>query len=523
MIEPQTQTRDYWVSAFSLTDLDIEQIYNHFLEVGLPQSTTELTKTIMARRVAEERSELTRRLAGRAVYQPNKSFQVGDELVFPALQFAYGTVVGVRPGYNPQYDNFSVIAVDLKGKTREFAAGLKADHLLNQNNGMRTDPVVEVDVQQLHDRFGPVVEEKIAASLRQHPEFINLAGQWFVKSLMVSVSIGHLHLAEAVLEVNEGGPLPTDDIMQHLDLDPSADVSAQRFSLNYALLQDGRFDEVAPAGKVAWFLRRMEPEAVQQPPERLRYTPIPYDRALLGPQLLLLERELDDEWSNLEASTTPQPVMLSIIYPHLVTGTLPLSARTRPLFPLGKSPRLQIDFIDEHTGHRIPAWVVKEHRYIHGFKEWFETNNIPVGGFLTLKPTPEPGVVLLGYDRRRAQREWVRMGVVAEGHVKFDLQRRTISCGYDDLLIVGSDTVTALDLLRRRVESNQWSLATILAEIFPELAALNPQNTVHAKTLYSAVNMLRRVAPGPLFAELARHPAFQSVGDHYWQFDSNRM
>ncbi|MEW5987967.1 MAG: hypothetical protein AB1791_15140 [Chloroflexota bacterium] len=523
MIEPQTQTRDFWVSAFTLSDLDVEQIYNHFLEVGRPQTTSELTKTVMAYRVAEERNELRRRLAGRIVYQPNKRFNVGDELVFPALQFAYGTVTGIRPGHNPQYEQFNVITVDLSGKTREFAADLQTDHLLNQDNGMRTDPVVEVDVQQLYDRFGPAVEEKIAESLRLHPEFISLAGHWLVKSLMVSVSIGHLHLAEAVLEVNEGGPLPTDDIMKHLDLDSSADTSVQRFSLNDALLHDGRFDEVAPAGKVAWFLRRMEPESVQQPPERLRYTPIPYDRALLGPQLLALERELDDEWSNLESSGTAQPVVLCIIYPHLVTGTLPLSARTRPLFPLGKSPRLQIDFVDEHTGHRIPAWVVKEHRYIYGFKEWFETNNIPIGGFLTLKPAAEPGVVLLGYDRRRAQREWVRMATVADGHVKFDLQRRTISCGYDDLLIVGSDTITALDLLRRRIEMNQWSLATILAEIFPDLAKLIPQNAVHAKTLYSAVNMLRRVTPGPLFAELVRHPAFHPVGDHYWQFDSTRL
>jgi hypothetical protein len=51
---------------------------------------------------------------------------------------------------------------------------------------------------------------------------------------------------------------------------------------------------------------------------------------------------------------------------------------------------------------------------------------------------------------------------------------------------------------------------------------MNPQNTVHAKTLYSAINMLRRVPPGPLFAELVRYPAFQPVGDHYWRFESSR-
>jgi hypothetical protein len=61
-----------------------------------------------------------------------------------------------------------------------------------------------------------------------------------------------------------------------------------------------------------------------------------------------------------------------------------------------------------------------------------------------------------------------------------------------------------------------------LAELFPELAKLTPQQTVHAKTLYSAINMLKRLPPGPVFAELVRNPAFQSVGDHYWRFDSSR-
>jgi len=54
------------------------------------------------------------------------------------------------------------------------------------------------------------------------------------------------------------------------------------------------------------------------------------------------------------------------------------------------------------------------------------------------------------------------------------------------------------------------------------LASLNPQETVHTKTLYSAINMIRRVPPGPLFTELIKHPDFQPVGDHYWQYEPNR-
>jgi hypothetical protein len=48
--------------------------------------------------------------------------------------------------------------------------------------------------------------------------------------------------------------------------------------------------------------------------------------------------------------------------------------------------------------------------------------------------------------------------------------------------------------------------------LVPELVALNPQGTVHAKTVYSAANMLRRCAPGPVFFALISNRKFRDVG-----------
>jgi len=45
---------------------------------------------------------------------------------------------------------------------------------------------------------------------------------------------------------------------------------------------------------------------------------------------------------------------------------------------------------------------------------------------------------------------------------------------------------------------------------------------VHAKTIYSAVNLLRRCPPGPILAELSARLAFVSVGGGYWRFDESR-
>lgn len=522
MIQPRTQTAKYWGSDFTISESDIEQIYNHFLEVARPQSARDIARIIIAHRVAEERNEIQRRLAGRIIYQPQKNYKIGEELVFPATQFAHGRVTDIRTGYNPQYGQFSVIAVEINGKIREFAADLALDHPLNIEGDNGLAQLLEVDLDALNELYGDLVEAKIDAALKTNSGFVKLAGKWFVKALMAEVNIGHLHLAEAVLEVNGGGPLPTEEILPHLDMDPGLSEEVQRFSLNYALLNDDRFDEVAPNGQIAWFLRRLEPEEVRETPGRLVYTPIPYDRALLSPQLLLLERELDDEWSDLEPAGTPQPVVFTLLFPHRWAGTLPLSSRIRPLFPASSSPRQRVLLVDDETNEEIVAWVVQNERYIYGVGDWYEKHGIPIGGFVHLKPGPEPGVVFIGYDRRRPQREWVRLATAVENRIHFELLRRSIGCGYDDLLIVGTDTVAAIDALWRRADSQRRTVASLLAEVFPALARLNPQNTVHAKTLYSAINMLRRMPPGPVFAELVRHLAFQPVGDHYWQFDPNR-
>ncbi len=519
MNQPQTQTPEYWGNDFSITDSDIEEIYNGIIEAERPQTANQIARVIIQYRVAEETARVNQTLSGHTVYQPNSSYDIGDKLVFPALKFAQATVTGVREGYEPQIGKFDVLAVDMNNKTREFAANFPAEHALNLDDLDSFDPFGDVDLEDLYQRFEGQVSQKVTAALSKRPEFVKLGNEWFVEGLMAEANVGHLHLAEAVLEMNEGGPLPTDEILIHLDMDEGLDISVQRFSLNYALLNDGRFDEVGPPGKVSWFLSRLEPDAVKIAPESLAYSPTNYDHALLTPQLLLLERELDDEWSDLEPPTTAQPTILSLTYPHRSAGTLPLSSQLKPLFPSGISAHQRIILIDEKSEQQIEAWIVQEHRYIFGLSQWFEENEIPIGGFITLKPGAELGTALIDFDRRRPQREWVRLASIENNRLKFDLERRSVSCGYDDLMIVGTDYVTALNAYARRVRDNDRSLASLLIEIFPELARLNPQQTVHTKTIYSAINMVKRIPPGPLFAELIKHPSFNPVGDHYWQYD----
>lgn len=522
MIQPKTQTREYWENSFTLTSADIDQIYTFFLETESPQPTSQLAKAVMSYRIAEEQNDLLRRLSGRTIYQPHAAYTPGDELVFPALNYAYGQVTGVRQGHNPEHGDFKVVSVTVNGKTRHFAAELQTPHALN-NVGVNVRDLIEtVSVDDVFAHYGKIVEEKITPPLLARDEFVQLGGEWLIKPLLAEVNIGHLHLAEAVLEMSNGGPLKIEEILVHLDLDPGLNERTLRFSLNYALLKDERFDEVAPKGQVAWFLRRLEPARVQVCAEPLAYKPIAYDRALLAPNLLTLERELADEWSDLEALSIPTSLEVSLIYPHRRIGTLPLNNRLRKMLPLGRSPRQRITFRDAQTHELIPVWMVEAFRYLYGLWDWYEANGIPVGGKIIVQTSDNPNEFILDFDRRRPQREDVRLASVEDGRLKFALDRRRIGCGYDDLLIVDTDFAAAVEGLRARYHTQQRSLASLVADLLPELARLSLQGAVHAKTLYSAINMVRRTPPGPLFAELVRHPAFQSVGDHYWRFDQRR-
>jgi len=76
-----------------------------------------------------------------------------------------------------------------------------------------------------------------------------------------------------------------------------------------------------------------------------------------------------------------------------------------------------------------------------------------------------------------------------------------------------ADDLDAIDEAWLRAEKR--SLADLIGDLFPELAKLSPQGTVHAKSLYAAMNALRRIAPGPLFAAWSAHPAVRIVGDGY--------
>jgi hypothetical protein len=116
-------------------------------------------------------------------------------------------------------------------------------------------------------------------------------GNWLLADMLAEVHVGHLNIAEALIEVN-GHPMSLDELLAEVELDANVSPAMQSISLEHALARDERFDRVQRDGEPAWFLTRMEPAEVIKPPLVLRPAQVRYNRALLSVELMQTDLEL---------------------------------------------------------------------------------------------------------------------------------------------------------------------------------------------------------------------------------------
>ncbi len=516
MIQRKTQTSEYW-QTLSLSADDIEFLRNALQDAEKPVSTRDLALALITEHCRREEAQLRAELSRGTLYQPKKRFAVGDHVIFPALNFRLGQVVAVRPGQNPEYGEFDVITVDFGPgrRQRAFAAGLNAPHKLNADI---PDLLVAGDLASPEKLLATVaagVPALLRSTLASQPDFVSFEDRWMLRQLMAEVHIGHLNIAEAVIEMNNT-PLSTEALLAELDLPAEIKPEVLTFSLHSALMNDGRFDQVGAGTVRRWYLKRLEPPGALTVPPALVYEPIPYNPADLPPALARLAWELDDEWSEDVVGLTPEraaatTATLLLTYPHLVSGTLPLNRRTRPFFPPGLGTRTMVTLIDGRWGNRFPAWVNHQGRYIVGLQPWFEKHKLPAGAYITLERRPDSDEVIVDFRPKRMRREWTRWAQVdAELKVDIQLRKQEIACEYDELMIIGDDRNEAIQKLR--ADYARMPLKDLVFEIFTELAGLS--GAVHAKTVYSAVNVLRRCTPEPIFAVLATDARLEQTDEH---------
>jgi len=225
--------KEYWENL-SVSKKDIEFIYNILLEKEIPLSTEVLLKSLIKFRIDQEKEKSENQSLGKnSIYLPRDEYNIGDKLVFPSLNMTIGEVQEIRDGFNPDYENLKVIRVKFEsGETRVFASNIP-DHPLNHVLDIpKDDPNYAPD--SVYDHHKQYLSDCLITTLDSNEDFVKISGSWFPRSLLIDVHVGHLNLAEAILEEANGGPIETIALMDQVELKANVDMKLLEFSIDLA-------------------------------------------------------------------------------------------------------------------------------------------------------------------------------------------------------------------------------------------------------------------------------------------------
>ena len=509
-------SKDSFWSNYQISEQDLNFIYTHLLETEVPSSHIDLIKKLTSSQIENQNILIeTERKSDALVYFPKDQFSVNQKIIFPHRSWEKGKVVNVREGVNPEIADLQVIDVEFaSGVISSFAANL-SDHKLNS-------PLPEIKEQWLNidfvqSTYGEELSRKLKDKLDATEDLVCIAGNYFPRALLIDIGIGHLNLCEAILEMENGGPLTTLDLLSQIDLPSGVNEKLVEFSLDLALQEDARFDEVGPAGKTLWFLNRLEPVEVREVPMTLRYSG---DIVTLPDELKQYQSfgtELCDELESEDNSAPVEMVTLSLSYPHWRAGTLPLTPKLKNLFPTAyETPRIKFDFFDSKNNSTFSGWVVRPSRYIFGLREWYLREGIIPGSLLQISRSKIPGQVSIKVEKSKNSKEWIRTVLVGtDGGIVFALLKQVVSCSYDERMALVTPDVKSLDEIWEK--KSRQPVEKTIQQIFLELVKLNPQGQIHAQELYSAVNVVRRCPPSLLLNVIFTQPWLKHLGDLYFK------
>ena len=509
---------DFW-NGIGASSADIEHLYGFLLERGAPARSRDLAAHLIEWRVREEERQRAELAARRApLYQPKQTWTVGEHLIFSAFGNREGEVKQIRDSDNPRLARFQVIGVRFAGEPhlREFAATYTLPHPLSEERTAATEALPKPE--EAVARYGEVVRARLVQRLRVDKEFVHVDDGWFLRGLLPAIHAGHLNLAEAAIE-QASDALRTGDLLKILDLPEGTKKSAAVFALDLALANDTRFEDVGPTEGARWFLTRLEiPEARERPAilegARSRTVPLPAELETIAAELHD-EADLNGDADRRKVAPRDE-ITLVLTYPHRRAGTLPLTPTVRALLPEFTHPRFKIAFVDATTQEKIVGYAVADGDYLAGLSGWFNARRLAPGAFVMLKRGADPLTLVIDYQSQRERGLWVRVARGINGRLTFSQEKRPLAHKYDeDMLVIIGDPV-GIEAAAQAARSAQQPLTALLEEIFPELAKLSGAGRVHAKTLYSAINLIRRTGPRAVMSALTESRAFASVGGGYF-------
>ncbi len=400
-------------------------------------------------------------------------------MVFSALGEAVGTVVGVRSGRNPEYGSFDVIEVRLDGEeqTREFASSLSYPHALNfialdEDQDWEADDTVALG-QRLYERYGTYVAPVLLAKMRESPDFVNFAGEWFLRGFLLPIEEGHLNLAEAVLDL-AGGLSSVDEIMQVLELPGESSRAVQTFSLNYALFTDeeGRFEFAGTEERTEWRLPRVA--------ER---KPLRFEK---GPKDISLDHVLDDVVQIVRDGSAMGGVggrvkrwARVLTFYDWYWGHLPYDREAselfvRPLFQDQRSTRLQFLFPDSGEVFPVVLYYPRERQSgwlgsgeLRGF---FEAQELVPGATILIERTASSdsdGLYQINYYPAPPTRLEM-LDYEESGQPVF--RRISVRCDVDEQMSLPRSRFTALETLKLLDEDKRRVTPLLLVAAFQRVA-----------------------------------------------------
>ena len=202
-----TISNEFW-QFYKVTEKDLEDIYNFLLETESPLDKFEISRFLIDRTIVEQEKFLLAEAAKAGdYYLPEKSYAVGDSLVFPAKGKKKGSVTSVRNGNNPDYPELQIIDVKFtSGDTLSFAANLK-EHKLN--NPEPEGGAEFLDSAYVFEHFGNILAERISEKCAENDDLVCIGRQYFPRALLFDIGIGHLafrvHRQDALLDAPEDG------------------------------------------------------------------------------------------------------------------------------------------------------------------------------------------------------------------------------------------------------------------------------------------------------------------------------
>lgn len=510
----------YW-NGFNVNDKDIERVYAYMLEKGEAAPTAELAQTVIGARSQEEQERRARLNSTAQLYQPKTAYQVGQRLIFSTMNDVEGTVTSLRPSDNPRVTPYQVAGISFAdGKTLEFATAYEGAHPLNEAKPVVLGAADETP-EEIYKRFGPNIERALVNRLRADKEFVEQTGSWLLRDALTGIDEFGLNILEAAIEQDNKGmttlelaTILKNDAGMNLELD-GAKRDTTLFSLNFALTRDERFVDVGPRQETRWFLNRLVPSDVLATPRVLQFARVSrYDDAL-PPELETILADMQDDNNDEEISDRPAAnVNLVLTYPHRRAGSLPLTEGVRAFFPNADKPML-VTLVDEYNV-RIPVWVVPEDNYLFGLKAWYDKNKMNPGAQLELAPRDEPFTAAIRFQPRREGKSlWVRTAKVENLRLTFGTTPRPVAFKYDEEMLIVAEDQNGLDKLTASNYGDR-ALEQLLLDIFPELVKLGGGSSIHAKTLYSAVNFAKRVGARAVFSALMNGDAFTFTSGGYF-------